>query len=184
MEEHQVQVTQLLRAGTAGAQELLPLVYAELHRIAQQRMGRERKGHTLQATALVSEAFLRLVGTTEMEWRDRRHFYMAASQAMRRVLIDHARKAKSEKRGGGRERVTLGIPEDGTEFDPETLLALDEALARLELEDERAAVVTRLRFFTGLSLEEIGLALDLSSRTVHREWTYARARLREFLGED
>ncbi len=146
-------------------------------------MRSERGDHTLQATALVSEAWVRLVGDVDMSWRDRGHFYSAASEAMRRVLIDHARKAGAQKRGGGAQRVTLGAADAAVDMEPARLLALDEALRRLASEDERAAAVASLRFLSGLSVEETAKALDTSVRTVHREWNFARARLSELIDE-
>lgn len=182
MQEQRTDVTRLLRE-EGESPELLSIVYQELHAIAQQRMRSERAGHTLQATALVSEAYMRLLGTTEMEWRDRQHFYAAAAEAMRRVLVDHARKVRSLKRGGDRDRVTLGGPDIGFELEPERFLALNDALDKLALEDQRAAEVTRLRFFSELSIAEIAQALEVSERSVHREWAFARARLHELLDE-
>jgi len=183
-EDRKSELTRLLQAGPGAVEGLLDLVYAELHTIAQQRMVGERAGHTLQATALVSEAYMRLVGTEKMQWRDRQHFYSAAAEAMRRVLVDHARKVLSLKRGGAHQRVTLGDGEVGLDLDSERLLALDDALERLTGEDERAAAVTRLRFFGGLDVPEIAATLEISERTVHREWTFARARLFELMGQD
>lgn len=180
------QLTRMLQAGVDGpetSQELLALVYSELRKIAQSRMASERAGHTLQATALVHEAYMKLVGAEEISWEGRRHFYGAAAEAMRRVLIDHARRVKSEKRGGGAMRVTLGGVDAESEYDPDQFLALADAMERLEREDERSATVVRLRFFSGLSVEEIAKTLDVSERTVHREWTFARARLFELLEE-
>lgn len=185
MTDRQGEVTRLLRAAGGGLDaDLLPLVYEELRGIARQRMTRERAGHTLQATALVHEAYARLVGDVDMEWRDRAHFYGAAAEAMRRVLIDHARRVASQKRGGDRMRVTLGAPESPVELEAEKLLALDEALSILGEEDPRAAEVTRLRFFAGLTVEETALALDLSERSIAREWAFAKARLADLLGDD
>jgi RNA polymerase sigma factor (TIGR02999 family) len=176
-------VTQILRAGAGDDARLLPLVYAELQRIAQSKMRDERTGHTLQATALVHEAYMRLVGDEPVAWEGRRHFYAAASEAMRRILIDHARRVRSLKRGGDKQRVTLGAPEAEVELDPDQLLALDEAIDKLEQEDPRAAAVTRLRFLSGLTVEETAQTLGCSVRSVHREWTFARARLTQILGE-
>lgn len=180
MAEPNAELTRMLRAGHVG-DEILPLVYEELRAMAQKRMSSERSGHTLQATALVHEAYVRLVGDEEITWRDRKHFYAAAAESMRRILIDHARRVRSLKRGGDRQRVTLGAPEVEASFDADRFLALDEALERLEREDERAAAVTRMRFFAGLSVEDTAKALDISERSVHREWTYARARLFELI---
>ena len=177
----QTEVTRLLRAGAAGRDALFEHVHAELRALAGARMRGERGGHTLQATALVHEAWLRLVDHRNADWRDRAHFYGAAGEAMRRILIDHARRAAAEKRGRGLERVTLGALESELEVEADEAVALAEALARLEQHDPRAAEVTRLRFFAGLSVEETAQALGLTPRTVHREWTYARARLFEWV---
>jgi len=178
------QVTRLLQqAGDEqdGWERLLPLVYEELRGLAERRMGAERAGHTLQATALVHEAYLRLIGDTEMAWESRRHFFGAAAEAMRRVLVDHARKVRSQKRGGDRARLALtGLDLPGGD-DPDHLLALDEALDQLAAEDPRAAEVARLRFFAGLSVADTAAALDVSERTVMREWSFARARLSAWL---
>ena len=183
MDERQEQVTRLLQGGLGkgSKDELLGVVYDELRSIAERRMSSERAGHTLQATALVHEAYVRLVGDEHMEWEGRKHFYGAAAEAMRRVLIDHARKVQSQKRGGNQKRVTLGAAELSAELDADQILALHDALESLEREDPRAAEVTRLRFLGGLSVEETAKMLDVSERTVHREWTFARARLFEIL---
>ncbi len=134
MDDRTGEVTRILRAGEGKiSPELLPLVYGEMRVIARQRMGRERANHTLQATALVHEAYSRLLGDEEMSWRDRGHFFAAAAEAMRRVLIDHARKVGSQKRGGDRMRVTLGGPEAPVEMEVEGVLALNEALEVLGL---------------------------------------------------
>jgi len=179
------EVTRILRAGEGALDpSLLPLVYEELRGIARQRMSRERAGHTLQATALVHEAYARLLGDQDMDWHDRGHFYGAAAEAMRRVLIDHARRVGSQKRGGDRMRVTLGAPESPVEMEIDRVMALDEALARLAEEDPRAAEVTRLRFLAGLTVEETARALDLSERSVAREWAFAKARLTDLLGDE
>lgn len=183
MDRHE-EVTRILKAGLGDRErqaELLPLVYDELRHLAGRRMSDERAGHTLQATALVHEAYMRLVHDEGMEWQSRRHFYGAAGEAMRRVLIDHARRVKSLKRGGDRARVTLGAEDLACELDADELLSLDDALTQLEEEDPRAAAVTRLRYFSGLNVEETAKVLEVSERTVHREWTYARARLSELL---
>lgn len=179
-------MTRLLREASEREDawsELLPLVYEELRVLAASRMRAERAGHTLEATALVHEAYLRLVGDVDMEWRSRRHFFGAAAESMRRVLVDHARKAKSAKRGGDRARLSFTVAELVQHDDPDRLLALDDALTTLQGEDARAAEVARLRFYTGLGVEETALALDVSERTVMREWSYARARLAELLAD-
>jgi len=175
-------VTRLLRDPDADHGQLLALLYDELRSVAGRRMGAERAGHTLQATALVHEAYVRLLGQEQVQWRDRGHFYAAAAEAMRRILIDHARRVKSQKRGGGALRVTLGAAAAPAEVDADRLLDLDQALERLASEDAEAAQVTRLRYFAGLTAEETALALEVSLRTVHRQWAYARARLAELLG--
>ncbi len=175
-------LTQMLRSGADEAR-LLPLVYEELKVLAKSRMTREREDHTLQATALVHEAYMKLARDEQVEWRERGHFFGAASEAMRRILIDHARRVKSDKRGGGAAQVTLGAADSEIQVDVDQALALGDALDALEREDPRAAEVTRLRFFSGLSVEETAEALGSSVRSVYREWSYARARLFELLEE-
>ena len=178
------EVTRLLAAGSRGedvVRDLFGLVYGELCAIAERRMQSERAGHTLQATALVHEAYARLVHDTDMEWTSRRHFFGAAAQAMRRILVDHARRVRARRSGGDLARMTLNAEELEGGTDPDRMLALDDALSRLEQEDARAAEVVRLRFFAGLDLEDTARALDLSIRTVTREWRFARARLYQLL---
>jgi RNA polymerase sigma factor (TIGR02999 family) len=175
------ELTRILRAGPEGAALALPLVYDELRRIAERRMAGERADHTLQATALVHEAYLKLLGEQHLDWTDRRRFYGAAAEAMRRILVDHARRVGATKRGGERQRVTFGAVDASAELEPEQVLALSDALEHLEREDPHAAEVTRLRFFAGLSVEEVASALGISERSVHREWAFARARLLQFL---
>jgi RNA polymerase sigma-70 factor (ECF subfamily) len=178
-------LTQLLRRASAGesaaAELALPLVYRELQRIARARMAGERADHTLQATALVHETWLKLVGMGGPEWTDRAAFYQAAATAMRRILVDHARARRRTKRGGGaaRDPVTLGaLPARQPDLgDAATFLQLDEEIARLEASDPRAGAVVRLRFFAGLDVDETAAALGMSRRTVLREWAFARARL-------
>jgi RNA polymerase sigma factor (TIGR02999 family) len=161
---------------TAGG-ELLSCVYEHLRAIAHSRMQGERPGHTLQATALVNEAFLRLVGDREVTWRDRSHFYGAAAEAMRRILVDHARRRGAEKRGGGQQRLPLSVCDLAANDDPRQILALDQALLRLQEHDAAAANIVRLRFFAGLTVEQTAAALGISERSVKREWTFARAKL-------
>jgi RNA polymerase sigma factor (TIGR02999 family) len=180
-------VTRLLDAATAGdpraAAELLPLVYDELRRLAADKLGRESPGQTLQATALVHEAYLRLVGGEQpREWNGRAHFFAAAAEAMRRILVDRARHKKSLRRGGGLVRAELR--EDAV-AGPEALdeiLAVDEALAGLAAADPRAAELVKLRYFAGLSVDETAQALNLSPRSVDRLWAYARAWLQRAVG--
>jgi RNA polymerase sigma factor (TIGR02999 family) len=181
-QQHVTRILQNVSSREDAWSELLPLVYDELRQLAERRMANERVAHTLQATALVHEAYMRLVGDNQMDWNGRRHFFGAAAEAMRRVLVDHARKVKANKRGGDRLRVSLSVGELAEEDDPDKVLALDEALTQLESEDGRAAEVARLRYFTGLSVAETALAMDVSERTVMREWAFARARLTQLLG--
>ena len=179
------EVTHILATIEGGdaraADKLLPLVYEQLRAIARQRMAQERAGHTLQATALVHEAYLRLVGGQQVPWMNRGHFYIAAAEAMRRILIEHARKRDRVKRGGDRRRVPVSVADLAAEQDSEEILAVDEAVRRLEEMDAEAAKVVRLRFFAGLSVDETARALDLSPRTIAREWAYARAWLHNAL---
>lgn len=166
-------------AGAAGAAaDLLPLVYEQLRAIAGQRMSNERPDHTLQATALVHEAYARLVGNDEIEWDGRGHFFVAAAEAMRRILVEHARARASLKRGGpvaDRRRVPLSVVDLAKSDNFEEILILDEALCRLSEESQPMADVIRLRFFAGLSIEETANALGISTPTVKRRWAWARA---------
>jgi len=182
------EVTQLLaraRSGDARAADvLLPMVYGELRALAQVLLGVERPGHTLQPTALVHEAYVKLVGQTRVEWRDQAHFFSVASQAIRRILVDHARTRKRVKRGSNRPQVELH--EDLVEaFDRSVdLLALDEALAKLERTRPRAARVVELRFFGGLSIEEAADVLGVGTATIEREWRLAKAVLHSELNDE
>ena len=167
----------LERGEGAAAEQLLPLVYDELRRLAARRMAQEAAEHTLQPTALVHEAYVRLVadGATR-KWHSRGHFYAAAAESMRRILIEAARRKASLKRGGALRRVELKEPiVPLATDDPESLLALDEALKKLETEDPRTAKLVTLRFFGGLTFEEAAAALGVSTRTAKRNWTFARA---------
>jgi RNA polymerase sigma factor (TIGR02999 family) len=162
----------------AAADELLPLVYAQLRAVAQRQMSRERPDHTLQATALVHEAYARLVGNDELEWAGRGHFYAAAAEAMRRILVEHARARARVKRGGpgvdGR-RVPLSVVSLAEDQNPQEILTLDETFRRLEQRAPEMADVVRLRFYAGLSGEQTALALGVSPATVKRRWTWARS---------
>jgi len=174
------QVTRLLNApreDRASSEQLLALVYEQLRAIARQRMADERREHTLQATALVHEAYLRLVGEGEMRWASRAQFFHAAGEAMRRILVEHARAKGRVKRGGGQRRVPLSVVDLAAESDLDEILALDEAIRRLENEEPDLAGVIRLRFFAGLSVEETAESLGVSPRQVNLLWYYARARL-------
>ncbi len=183
----QGEVTGLLLAwngGDRGAVErLMPLVYAELREIAERQFRRERKGHTLQPTAVVHEAYFRLVDQTRVTWKNRSHFLAIASQAMRRILIDHARGRDAEKRGGHAERVTLDLeiasPEPGAEVD---VLALDQALERLKDLDGAQAQIVELRFFGGLTIEETAEVMEVSPSSIKRDFRSARAWLYRELG--
>lgn len=178
-------VTRILSAIEQGdpkaSEELLPLVYRELRRLAQQRLGREEPGQTLQATALVHEAYLRLVdGDGLQRWNSRGHFFAAAAEAMRRILVENARRKRAEKHGGQFERRDLDEVEIAAPAPSDDLLALDEALAKLEAEDPIKAQLVKLRYFAGLSEEEAAVVLGISRATVQRHWRYAKVWL---LGE-
>jgi len=179
MADRRGEVTRLLESGKNDA--LLDLVYDELRGIAAHHMSRERPNHTLQPTALVHEAFLRLFETEAATWAQRRHFYAAASQAMRRILIEHARRNQAERRGGGAQRVTLAEGDEAIEVEVDQAVQLADALETLAREDERAAMVAHLRFLAGLEVEETAKVLEISVRTVHREWAFARARLAQLV---
>jgi RNA polymerase sigma factor (TIGR02999 family) len=183
------EVTQILEAVANGdpqaAAQLLPLVYDELRRLAAARLGQEPPGHTLQPTALVHEAYLRLVGTAdEPRWNSRGHFFAAASEAMRRILVESARRKARIKHGGGLQRVDLEADDVPVRPPAEEILALDEALTRLAEDDPDASRVVHLHFFAGLSIEEAAEALGISRAMAYRQWTYARAWLRCAIGGD
>jgi RNA polymerase sigma-70 factor (ECF subfamily) len=180
------EISRLLRlwsSGDASAPErLFPLVYAELRAIAAVQMRAERAGHTLQPTALVHELFLRLDRGQPIAWNDRGHFFRLAAQAMRRLLVDFARRRLAERRGGDFAHVTLGRADEAAAAQrPEEVLAMDEALERLGVLDPRQAQVVELRAFSGMTMDEIAAALGLSLSTVEREWRAARAWLRREL---
>jgi len=181
-------VTRILLAIEQGddqaAGQLMPLVYDELRRLAARRLAKEAPGQTLQATALVHEAYLRLVGADEAKkWDGRWHFFAAAAEAMRRILVENARRRGRRKRGGGRARVELLEGDLVVDDPPDELLAVDEALGRLAAEDPEAAELVKLRYFAGLSVEEAAEALGRSRATAYRHWAYARAWVRcEVLG--
>jgi len=164
-----------------AAEELLPLVYEELRRLAAQKMAHEAAGQTLQPTALVHEAWLRLVGSHDQAWNSRGHFFAAAAEAMRRILIDNARRKNRLRHGQGLARVDLDQVDVAIHSDDETLLQVDDALRKLSQEDPVKAELVKLRFFIGLSIAEAGQALGLSESTAKRYWAYARAWLYEEL---
>ncbi|MFO0808953.1 MAG: ECF-type sigma factor [Gemmataceae bacterium] len=176
-------VTRLLQAAGRGderaAAELLPLVYDELRKLAAARMAAERPGQTLQPTALVHEAYVRLVGHDgPQDWTGRGHFFAAAAEAMRRILVESARRRNALKRGGGRGRAAVDLADLAASERPDEVLAVDEALAGLAAADPQAAELVKLRYFVGLSLPDAAKTLNVSTRSAERLWTYARAWLR------
>ena len=183
-------VTQILNAIEQGdpqaAEQLLPLVYDELRKLAAARLAQERPGQTLQATALVHEVYLRLVDTDKAQhWNSRGHFFGAAAEAMRRILVDIARKKRAVRRGGDRERINLALVEPATPRLSEDVVALSDALDKLEHADARQADLVKLRHFAGLTMEQAAEALGISLATAHRQWNYARAWLhQEIAGDD
>jgi RNA polymerase sigma factor (TIGR02999 family) len=182
-------VTRILERVQQGdsqaAEALLPLVYDELRRLAAHKMAQEMAGHTLQPTALVHEAWLRLAGNEVQSWQNRAHFFGAAAEAMRRILIESARRKARLKRGGHWERVNLEDIQLATESDPATLLTIDQALEKLAREHPEKAELVKFRFFVGLSLPEAARALNLSETTAKRHWAFARAWLYgELSGDD
>jgi RNA polymerase sigma factor (TIGR02999 family) len=181
-------VTQLLsdwrKGDEAAFNELMLLVYDELHQLAQRYMSRERPGHTWQATALVNEAWLRLAGQDQRDWQNRAHFFGVAAQVMRHLLVDHARAQQFAKRGGAAQRVTLDENAAISHEDQVEILALDEALQRLAQLDERKSRIVELRYFGGLSVEETAEATGLSAITVKREWLKAKTWLYRELSQE
>ncbi|MGI8481347.1 MAG: sigma-70 family RNA polymerase sigma factor [Chthoniobacterales bacterium] len=179
-------ITLILSEWSAGnaeaAERLMPLVYQELRRLARQHLQRERSDHTLQPTALVHEAYLRLVDQSRVSWQNRAQFFGVAAQLMRRILVDHARAHAAEKRGGNVEYVLLDEAAAPAEERPVNLLALDDALTQLASLDSRKSRIVELRFFGGLTVEETAEAMGLNSATVRRDWTFAKAWLHRALG--
>jgi RNA polymerase sigma factor (TIGR02999 family) len=174
------EVTRILSAIEEGdphaAEQLLPLVYEELRQLAAQKLAQEKPGQTLEATALVHEAYLRLVDADKgQQWDNRGHFFAAAAEAMRRILVENTRRHRAQKRGGGLQRIDLPELTEPTKADPVDLLALDEALKRLEALHPQKAQVVKLRFFAGCGLEETAQMLGISRATAQRHWAYARA---------
>ena len=183
------QVTALLKRASRGDEsarnELYPHIYQEMRRLASAYMARERAGHTLQPTALLHEAYLRLIDSKEVDWAGRGHFFATAAKIMRRILISHARTKQANKRGGELQRVDLEKAFVASAEPAPILISLDEALSRLELHSPRAYQLVELKFFAGLSFEEAALALNVSSRTLKRDWETAKRWLyREIQGED
>jgi RNA polymerase sigma factor (TIGR02999 family) len=163
--------------------ELVDVVYEDLRRLAQQYMGQERSGHTLQPTALVHEAFLKLIDQSRVDWRDRSHFFAIGAQAMRRILVNHAKSRGRVKRGGGKQKLPLDEALTVSLEDDDEILAVDEALEKLAALDERQAKIVELRFFGGLNVDEVAAVLGVSKRTVEREWAACRAWLRRELSD-
>jgi RNA polymerase sigma factor (TIGR02999 family) len=181
------QCTRLLRQADHPnrAEALIPIVYEELRAIARRRLANERAGHTLQATALVNEVYMRLLGGNEqIPWNDRLHFFNAAAQAMRHLLLEHARNRGRQKRGGGRQRVPLDVIDLAVVVEERRVVEVDEAITRLEARDAALAQLVKLRFFTGLTAEETAQALGVSVATVRRDWKLARAWLARELGDE
>ena len=181
------EVTKLLadwgRGDKSAFDKLYPLVHAELRRIAQRQMSQERPGHTLQATALVNEAYLKLAGQNQFEWHDRAHFFAVCAQVMRHILVDHARSRAREKRGGGAIQVSLNDALVVAEEHVADFIALDEALSGLERVDPQKGRIVELRYFGGLSVDETAEVLNMSPRTVRREWRRAKAWLYRMICE-
>lgn len=175
----------LTRGDGSAADQLMPVVYEKLRGLAEQFMQRERRDHTLQATALLNEAYLRLFDQSRVDWRGRAHFVAMAAEMMRRILVDHARRRAATKRGGGRDRVpldeTLAVTDARRQVD---LIELDDALRELQKLNLRQARVVELRYFGGLSVKETAYALDISERTVENDWSVARAWLKQTMGPD
>jgi RNA polymerase sigma factor (TIGR02999 family) len=180
-------LTRIESGDPSSSEQLLPLVYDELRKLAAARLAQEKPGQTLQTTALVHEAYLRLVGHgAEVHWDSRGHFFAAAAEAMRRILLNRARDRQRLKRGGGRKRVDLDLDqiETAQDSEDEQLIALDDALAQLAVEDPGAAELVNLRSFAGLTLQEAADSLGLALRTAERQWAYARAWLYARLRQD
>jgi len=179
------EATRILQSIDSGdpnaAEELLPLVYNELRRLAASKMARENPGQTLQATALVHEVYIKLIGSENQEWKGSAHFFGAAAEAMRRILIDNARRKQRARHGGGKPKVDLDKVDVAMESDSDTLLLIHEALDALAKEDPLKAELVKLRFFVGMSVSEAGQMLGLSERTIHRHWTFTRAWLYEHI---
>ena len=182
-------VTQILvqmeQGDSAAAEQLLPLVYDELRRLAGSKLSQEKPGQTLQATALVHEAYLRLVDQpSSQKWENGRHFFAAAAEAMRRILIERARRKQSLKRGGDRQRVELEVTDPALAMPCDDVLGLDEAIQKLESKDTRKAELVKLRFFAGLTTAQAAQALGVSTSTAENDWTYARSWLRLEMADD
>jgi len=180
-------ITTLLQQHSSGntkaLNELMPLVYGKMHQIARHKLQRERNGHTLSTTALVHEAYLKLLDFNRIDWKNRAHFFGIASQIMRNILVDYAVKQKALKRGGKNENVTLGDSDAFTEVNLHDIISIHRALERLETIDKRQVKVVECRFFGGLTIEETATALDVSTPTVSRDWQMAKAWLNRELAD-
>ena len=181
-------VTQILLAVQDGDRDaparLMPVVYDELRRLADHYLRQERPDHTLQGTALVHEAYLKLIDQTQVDWRNRAHFFGVAAQLMRQILVDHARRHRSSKRGGAQQKLTLDEAVDYSQSRDVDLVALDDALTALAQRDERQSRIVELRFFGGLTIEETAVALDISPATVKVDWSMAKAWLRREISRE
>jgi RNA polymerase sigma factor (TIGR02999 family) len=178
-------LSQIESGDPAAAEQLLPLVYNELRKLAAARLAQEKPGQTLQATALVHDAYLRLVDVDQaQQWNSRGHFFAAAAEAMRRILVDQARRKQAHKRGGQGRRVPLAEAEVDLASPADDLLDIDAALTRLAAEDPQAARLIQLRYFAGLSLEDAAELVGISRSAAYEHWSYARVRLKSFLGAD
>lgn len=187
--ERSAEITELLIAWSDGRREaldgLMPVVYKDLHQIASRHMRREPAGHSLQPTAVVSEAYFRLIDQRRVQWRNRAHFFGVAAEMMRRILVDHARRRRAERRGGDQERVMLtGLDVAASEPSPVDVLALHQALERLAVFDPQQARIVELRYFAGLTIEEVAEVVGVSEATVARDWTFAKAWLRASLSPE
>ena len=175
-------LSQIESGDPSAAGQLLPLVYDELRKLAAARLAHEQPGQTLQATALVHEAYLRLVDVDKVQhWNSRGHFFAAAAEAMRRILVDQARRKQALKRGGHGQRVTVDLADIGVTSPHDQLLEIDEALTRLAIEDPQAASLVQLRYFAGLSIEDAAELIGISRSTAYEHWSYARVRLKTLL---
>lgn len=185
MDPFRTNLAEAAAEGELSTTQLIQIIYEDLRKHAERHLSNESKGHTLQATALVHEAFLRIIGPEDSDkvWSGKAEFYGAAAQAMRRVLIDHARKKNAKRRGGGRIRITLQEAVESSESMPAELINLDDAIRRLEDHDAKKAELVRLRFYAGLTVRQAAEVLDLPSSTVSDQWTIARAWLYRELGE-
>ncbi len=182
------EVTRIINAIQQGdgqaTEELLPIIYEELRSLAAQKLAQEKPGQTLQATALVHEAYIRLVEGASQDWNSRGHFFKAASEAMRRILVENYRRKNRLRHGGGQKRVEINDSSLAFQGPSEDLLALDEALTRLEQEDSLVAETIKLRYFGGLSINQIAQILETSTRTIDRYWAYGRAWLHNEISSD